>query len=230
VRQTFVGGFAPCFEERHKTAHPAVAHGDGHVTLEPPKSRPPHRRAVEVFLELDSSSESQPVERRVHQLRTRLKAPGPWSPALCGSRGKPPGRCRSRRPAAPCPPSTPAQSLRDVRWSGKKYIWPHPSGTEQSARRSGRPPGSGGQLPQRSGTVNAWDTLASSISREVSSTARNPYDPSFGWIRQVFLPVQPKPAAVASARSTTGPVVHKSACHEGAELLAQTQLQLFSCA
>ena len=45
---------------------------------------------------------------------------------------------------------------------------------------------------------------------EVTSTARNPNEPRRGSIRQVFLPVQPNPAASAKARSISGPVSTKA--------------------
>ena len=101
--QTFVCRFGPLFQPRHEPLQTAVAHCDGHVAPEPLKSRSAHRRAVEFFLERRFVHRRQPIQSRIHQLRRAPPAPDPRLRTLCGSRGKRPGRCRSRRPACPCP-------------------------------------------------------------------------------------------------------------------------------
>src|ERR1035441_3156541 len=73
--QPLIRNIGPIFQPGREPAHPAIAHRDGHIALESPKSRPPHRRAIERTLEPLLVQRGQNLQRRVHQLSPRLQLP-----------------------------------------------------------------------------------------------------------------------------------------------------------
>ncbi len=107
--QALVGCRRPLFEPRHKPRQPAVAHRDRHVAPQPIESRPAHRRPVELALEGLLVQRAQPIQRRIHEFRARLELgiSNNRRFAAANSTGTHPGRCRSQKPAAPCPASAP---------------------------------------------------------------------------------------------------------------------------
>ena len=71
------------------------------------------------------------------------------------------------------------------------------------SRRSGSRSGSGCRSRSSCGPARPRGRSA-----EVSSAPRNTHEPARAWVRRfVFLPIHPRPARAASARSASGPIV-----------------------
>ena len=128
-----------------------------------------------------------------------------------GSTDTRPGRCRSRRSRVPIAgrsdSSTGAARLdREVRQTARRV---------DHVRLDDRAGRTGVETARaRAALIDAG--ASGSRSAFVSTSARNSHEPSFGLIRHVFLPIQPRPACSANTRSCTGPLsTHENASKPG---------------
>src|SRR5581483_5034420 len=85
LREHWVGILSQLLQHGQETPLSAVAHGDHRVSPQPRKLCPFYRRAPEGLLELLAIHLRQPLERGIHQPRSRLEF----------------GRGACRRPAIP---------------------------------------------------------------------------------------------------------------------------------
>ena len=205
LAQPLVRGLGPFFQPGRKPAQPAVAHRDGHIAPEPQKSRPAHRRAVELR---SNSASSIAASHSSAGFTSSVRASNSGSAAERRF-AIPRANILADVAAEDLPPHALHQlrrnRLRGARWSGRRCIAPHPSGKAQSARRSGRPPGSAGSF--RSDPAAAPRALFPLRSRAKSAAPpeiqTTPASDESGRCSCPSSPVRPPSA---SARSTTGPV------------------------